>query len=195
MKRIAFLLLLIGSAVAAFATEEAAPPTDCLGIYFDPEGSLYCKEGVLGEIEAYLILTNPSDTTGVMGWECRIEMEVPPGNYFAGFELPTKSINAATPPDFIVGLAECLPYEPTVHLATLKLVVLTSDRWNFYVRPPARSSLAASASYAPCADAGDLKVMYPANSRWDKPVAWLNGPCDRQGPSDKAWQGIKDQYE
>jgi hypothetical protein len=182
------------TAMAVQAAEEAPVPTDRLGIYFDTAGTQYCKDGVLGEVEAYLILSNPSDTTGVAGWECRVEVATPEGNLFTGFELSGQNINASTEPDFAVGLSPCLANDKTVILATLRMIVLTSDRWDFYVRPTDASSVLGAASYAPCNDPGELVKLNPANGRWDKPTAWLNAACAGEPAQKNPWERLKDQY-
>jgi hypothetical protein len=173
--------------------EKAHPYPDCIGIYFDGEATQYCRARASGQMEAYLFLINPTDSTGVIGWECRIDVDVPEGNYFAGFELRGDCINAANAPDFAVGLGTCLPWADIVHLATLKLIVVTSEPWHFYIRPALHASVEGRAAYAPCANPSNLIAMQPVSGDPDEPVAWINAPCEVDTESHE-WDKVKTLY-
>ena len=113
MFRRAFMLLLV--AVSGSTGAFAQPPADCrnvVGIYTDPAptagtiADLVMYEGVPGEFDAYIVLTNPYNTsldqpiTVVGGFEFRIE--VPAGVFLLSAFLPPNTTNfAGAPGEFL----------------------------------------------------------------------------------------------
>ena len=109
MGRRAFVSLLV--VVSGFTGAFAQPPADCyntIGIYTDPAptaetiADLVMYEGVPGEFDAYIVLTNPYNTsldqpiTVVGGFEFRIEL--PAGVFLLSAFLPPNSTNFASAP-------------------------------------------------------------------------------------------------
>ncbi len=94
------------------------------GIYFDP-GYLYDITGTTQDNEmvtAYLVLENPSNTSGVAGWECKLGLV---GDAeFVDFNLQGQFINVETPPDFLVGIGGSpLPYSSHILLTEFRFLV------------------------------------------------------------------------
>lgn len=117
-----------------------------LGVFFDP-GLSDNEITVPAEpqaLAAYLVLSNPSDTAGINGWQCRIEPSV--GASLIGATLTGGMIDADSDiHEFVVGFSPSpLPYEPAVLLSTLQFVI-----WDVSVTDFAISTLPNSSPAIP----------------------------------------------
>ncbi|MCP4291147.1 MAG: choice-of-anchor D domain-containing protein [bacterium] len=104
------------------------PYENMIGLYFDTGYNQFETEaqniGTL--LDAYLVIKNLSDQSGINGWECQFEIE--------GFNallinsiFDGQALNILESPNFMVGLGEPLPWAPAVRLATLKILILSID--------------------------------------------------------------------
>jgi hypothetical protein len=167
---------------------------DGLGIYFDMDATQYCLDYVGGQLCAYLILTNCSEPTGILGWECFVTYTIPAGCSEIGWTLPAGSLNVATPPEFTVGLPAPVPNAPTILLATLCLMILSADPMEFYVGPVHCTSFPTVPLYAAGDNSGRLIEMHPASGSFYLPVAQLNGDCTVIGTENATFGHVKAMY-
>ncbi len=74
MKKLNVLLSIFVLLLAANAFAQLDPDLDGIGIYFDAEATLTCAYTSVPfeSVTAYLCITNPTDATGVSGWEATI---------------------------------------------------------------------------------------------------------------------------
>lgn len=91
-----------------------------IGIYFDPGSYLFNEwtvpAGIPEPVTFYLVLKDSSDLAGVSAWECAFEIE---GNAFAvDWQVEGNAVNVGSGGEFIVGLAQPLPWSPGILLAT-----------------------------------------------------------------------------
>jgi hypothetical protein len=102
-----------------------AQEQDRLGVFFDAAGTVdRVKTLALYEpVDCYLVLMNPSEASGVSGWECIVELMTDGPAVQGGWTLTGSAINIDTPPRFSVGLGTALPWSETIVLATGTLFV------------------------------------------------------------------------
>jgi hypothetical protein len=105
-------------------TPQAGSGQNLVGIFFD-QGytSIEAQTSSPNEIvESYLVMIEPSETSGVSAWELR--MGIDGDAQWLGWDLEGQAINAGEYNDFIVGIGGSpLPYSPAVLLATGQLLV------------------------------------------------------------------------
>ena len=118
MRKLAILLGLGSLLVAGMATAQIDPDSDMIGIYVDPGATSWCDSpGAVGQYDTYLCLTNATVAAGVSGWECSVV--VTEGVFVLNWGYAGTAVNALAPPDFAVGLASPLPWEPSIVLMTM----------------------------------------------------------------------------
>lgn len=154
-RRIAMLVLLscLSSSSAVFAQE------DLIGIYFDNAATINCLTGHLNEpVQAYIILTNTTSTSGVGGWECRLTWDN--GMYVTLNSLANGSANVQTFPDFQVGLSQALWSSTGDPLVLATLNVFATEPGALYITAASNASLPGVATpiYAKAVDPSDLVV-------------------------------------
>lgn len=94
-----------------------------VGLFFDSEFTQSdAFIGVPGVLDAHLVLMNPTDLSGLSGWEC--QLQISGTSILIGATLMGQSVNVGVSPEFIVGLGEPLPWAPNIHLATFLFFVL-----------------------------------------------------------------------
>ncbi len=172
-------------------SEESATGPDVLGIYLDHEAIANCANLPAGEHFVYLIVTRPSEPSGIAGWECWIDIQGADNWMVLDWGLQGQAINMAPPPRFIVGLAEPLTGIESVILLEMTLLILDEGPLEFYVRPLEKSSLREHASFAAGDDPGRLVALQPASGSYDLPVAFVNGDCGPAAP----WRSLKSRPE
>jgi len=105
---------------------QAGSGQNLVGIFFDQGySSIETQTSSPNEIvESYLVMIEPSETSGVSAWELRMGLD---GDaQWLGWDLEGQAINAGSYNDFIVGIGGSpLPYSPAVLLATGQLLVDT----------------------------------------------------------------------
>jgi len=191
-------LLLTGQALA-----QVDPDVDMIGIYFDPEATTWCvNPGDIGPLDAFLCLTSASADSGVAGWECTIE--VTSGFFVLEWELQgVGASNFSTEPEFIVGLAEPLLWEPVIVLMRFSVGAFLPDPINLRVLPIANPSLPPDPWALPAyADGDNPNHLIPMGyaGGWDTTTgdpyvcAQINAGCDVIPTEDATWGGVKSLY-
>jgi hypothetical protein len=131
--------LLCASALAvAPGFAQIDPDPFGIGMYFDQEAMEPCTNGVVGDVDIYIIITGWYSSYGCDGWECHVEYELPAAAYQdLGWTLSSEgmAINLSTPPDFVVGIWPSLP-GPTIVVASQHLFALGAAACvRFFLRP------------------------------------------------------------
>ena len=170
-----------GAAYASFGE-------DVIGIYFDL-GATVCERTTAApfqSVTAFLIITNPSDLSGVSGWEATVSV-------LGGAVAPSWILAAGLDVDpsadgFQVGIGvnpQALPAGPTVLLATWTgFVMAPTDMISFVITPiPGSPSFPDSPGYASGDDAGVLIPLMPSSGYpYGAPCAIINGYGGSCGP-------------
>ena len=141
-----------------------SPGQNLVGIFFDQDYSV--TETVTSApneiVEGYLVLVEPSETSGVGAWELAVDIE---GDaIWLGWTLEGQNINVGQYNEFIVGIGGSpLPYSPQVLLATFQLMVAQTypNIVNLELAPIRFPSLPGSMVWAPWHDATMLMPLEP----------------------------------
>ena len=124
------------------------PGPDGVGIFFDESWSVNeAYPTVSTPFPAYVVLFNPSASSPIAGWDCRIEIA---GQVFILAQTyPTNAINVGSGPDYLVGYATPLPWAPAVKLLTFQLLTISSsEAINFSLGPVATPSVPGQMSWS-----------------------------------------------
>jgi len=159
------LLLLFFIVSSSYAQDE-----DVLGIYFDPDGienEVFVPTG--GMVQAYLCLLDASNQSGVAGWECAIAHGS--GVEALVWNIQGDFLNVATPPQFVVGLRNPLPWQPSIVLVEMTFLVLTGGIHEFFLHPSSPSSVPDRMVYAPDDNISNLIPLNWPTGGPDYPVA------------------------
>lgn len=157
-----------------------------------------CAVSVGAPITVYVVLINASQTSGVRGFEFRLVNSdgsvFPPANVeVLGYQFPPTAINVALPPNFVVGMAEAIPWSPCITLMSVELRALDDTPWCFGLMPPTPSSLPNSMGYVADNAPGFVLPLYPCTGDDGFSIACLNDPgCPPPVVESKAaWGKIK----
>jgi|GEM_PF-2727604 len=139
-----------GMWLACFALLAAAPALaqTTISFYFDNPGFSYYETEAPPNtvVSAYLVLKDPAGDFGVKGWE--LEASLDPHAMFVGWQVEGQNVNIMTPPQFAVGLAAPLPYQPDgILLATAQILVLDVLPTKLYLDPIYEPSLPDAMAY------------------------------------------------
>lgn len=167
------------------------PSEDNVGLYFD-EGLTQNRTTTTTPFEVvnfYLAMLNPSNTSGIAGWECRIGIDGQAS--IVSFAPEGNALNVGTGNEFIVGIGgDPLPYSPAVLLASFQLVKLgyPDETVALSLLPRFNSSLPGMMVWLSSDNVSDLKPMFPVNG--ESVVAMINDPgkamADRPGKGSAA---------
>jgi len=108
---------------------------DQICIYFEESGT-NCAEFAPGLVaSAYLVLQNISEPSGILAWACHIDV-TPPGTFVVNWICigPCPS-GVWTPPDFLVGFFEPVPWAPQIPVLEIQVLVLPPDPIYFWIQP------------------------------------------------------------
>jgi hypothetical protein len=137
MKTLALTLFAIVVLGAGPAAAQVNPNPDGIGMYADREATTSCITAEINEpIEVYLILTRPSVTEDILGWECRID--APDNAVIWGWALPPETgggLFFIEPPYYqaAFGHASQPPIDIVV-LMTFIVRVIDAEPAVFYIR-------------------------------------------------------------
>jgi hypothetical protein len=203
MRKLAILLGLGSLLVAGIATAQIDPDSDMIGVYFDPGATIWCiSPGPAGPTDAYLCLTNATATAGVSGWECSII--ITEGVFVLDWGYSGAAINALSPPDFAVGLASPLPWEPSIVLMTMTVGLFNADPVDITITAQPIPSIEPDPyplpAYAAGDDPGDLRPLgYSTgwNTESGEPnlAAVINGECTPTATDESTWGNVKNMYK
>jgi len=174
-------IILLSGAVQAQPCQVPGPDTVAIVFVIDYQHMPVCREFMGGSlvVDAYLVLINPTAESGIAGWELGLDIDLGPQLLIDFVVIGAPIILPPELPDLQVGLANCLAWNPVIHLATLTFLVLYPDPMPFYIRPVANATIPDQIVYSPCDDPMSFIPMYTINEGWDVPVAMLNGTdCD-----------------
>ncbi len=142
---------------------QPVPDTNVLGIYWDPDYMPW-ETWVTGDnsvLTGYLMLSNPSMGSAVSAWECEVGVDGPA--MILGWQLEGQAINLGAGNEFVVGLADPLPFVNN-HALLASFEVLYTDMWEnamFSVTPVYRASLPDQMAWVSDIDPDILLPMQP----------------------------------
>jgi hypothetical protein len=174
---------LVGTAVI-----EGAPDEDLVGIFFDPNFTSIEAQtfGPNEVVVGFLVLTEPSETTGVSAWELKASID---GDAtWLNWAIEGQHINVGQGDEFIVGIGgDPLPPSEAILLATFQIFIPQPYPNIVYLElgPIYQASLPDQMVWAPGHDASILKPMFPltgqkvvAGINWGPPVG-IGNPAPR----------------
>jgi len=170
------LLLAASCFLFALLLTSAAAADDQIGIFWDTGFSDNDAEIPEGDLPAmrtgYLVLKNPSSQTGILGWECLVQIEG--AGEILSWQLEGDAINVQTPPEFQVGIGgDPLPATPGgILLATFRVYVTGYSPVTLSLVPPYLPSIAGEMAFIPADDPNLLLRMGTVTGNPE--VAWFN---------------------
>lgn len=189
------IIVLMVMAIAGTALAQIDPDVNSIGVYFDQDATINCwSVAPYVPISAYLCATNISESSGISGWECNVEVGPLSNVLVLSWSLLGFAVNARTPPDFAVGLASPLPWAPSIVLLDIQMLALGPLPIYFTLHPVYPSSFnPPSPGYAAGNDPGNLIPLgYSVGS--EDVCAILNGDCYAIGNEEMSWGGVKALY-
>ena len=170
------------------ATSQGGAGQNMVGIFFDPDFTVIEAQtfGPNEIVEGYLVLVEPSETSGVGAWELAVNID---GDaQWLNWALEGQHINVGTYDEFIVGIGGSpLPYAPSVKLATFQILIAQPYPSIVYLElsPIRNPSIPGHMVWAPWHDASMLMPLYPftgertvAGINWGSPVG-IGNPAPR----------------
>lgn len=207
MRKFLMLMIVASLGLAGLAHAQCNPDPNEIGIFWSEncDACQNCLNYIGGPAYAYVVLMNPTQPGGVLGFEFSLTNAdgsgfiSPPAVFLVGYYLPPGSINVDSAPDFIVGIAAPLPWSPCITLVTIDMLVFDPTPWCFGVKPILYPSIPGHMVYADGADPGNLLPMYPNNGpdATDYAMACLNSPdCppDPISSEETSWGSLKSLY-
>lgn len=182
MIRITLLAIAFLQIVAAGAIQVAEAST--LTLALDHDGSVtHVETSSPNEIvTAYLVLHEDLWPYPVTGWQARVVARTQGPQGVVSWRLASGSVNVVSPPDFNVACTEPLHFAGTLVLATLTVIVpSTESRTAFYIEP-ARTPLLTQPSGYPVmlpvweSHEGGLTTAVPHSGCVAEPVLVINSP-------------------
>ena len=189
-----WVVFLAMAAMLAFgnAWAQVDPAENGIGIYFDEGATINCDSpGAVGPVDMFLCLTNITTPGGVSGWECRID--ITEGFFILNMVLRGSAVNAATPPEFTVGLAQPLPWSPVIVVADMTVGLFTPDTVELYIGPTFNPSIPDVPVFADGDDPSNLLPLSQSTGGADIPVMVMNGDCPVAN-EDETWGSVKALY-
>jgi hypothetical protein len=168
-----------GDLVCKGAGAAVVPTQDVIGIYFNPTGTAteYYVTSPDGDevVTAYLILKNPSDSSGIYRWETCASILQAGYPLTASWSLSGGANNYATAPCFNAQLPGPLTGTPSVVLATLQVTpAVTGDDVSLYLAPLANPSLPGTVSYVTWGQPNSHIPLVVSSGSFSLPVARIH---------------------
>jgi hypothetical protein len=154
---------------------ERRSDTDVLALLtaIDATGAPHLKTDP-GVVKLHLVVLNPSEPSGISGWECAVRAEAPIKLVATDFEGKAINVGRETG-EYIVGLAEPLPQADTLLLATLTFYVPSPQKASVFFGHVSRPSVDGEMIYAAGHDPGIFtRLKWPAEDRGDEPAFVFN---------------------
>jgi hypothetical protein len=120
----------------------------------------------------YLCLQYGSERSGVAGWECRLDWSA--DFPVLDWSLRGDAVNHLRPPEFAVTLTDPLPWQETIVLMELVVLITQPGPCEFYVHPLASGTIPDLASYKPGADRRHIIPLNWPLGQGDQPVLIVN---------------------
>ena len=172
---------------------------DGIGLYIAEDDLTDYGQAGEGVHTLYLVLTDPSVSSGVYAWELALAL-VGPGLLMPG-DFEGNSVNYASFPELSVGVGGGLPStDAAVLLGTVLVMILGQDQpVALTIGPVSNPPGGSLGSYLPVYATWDgdqnypLQNMYPSSGDIDEPVFVFNDSS--QGPpQSETWTGVKAVY-
>jgi len=168
------LTLAITIACLGIGLPGSALAQDNIGIFWDGAytQNTTTVDNYPGILTGYLVLKDPSNPSGLLGWELCVDVDGP--GQFISWVLEGQTINVAGEPCFKVGIGgPPLPSDTDVLLATFQIMVTEPLPVVISVRPDFRPSVPDQMSFIP---ADDPNALLPMTTLDGQPqVASING--------------------
>jgi hypothetical protein len=194
MRSLLTVLAILCLAGSAGARSPVGCGSDCIGICFDEYGDAPCLNTLASPLTVYLLITDPTVTSGVAGWECHVERLEAGGTFELGWTLRGDAINISAAPDFAVGLGTPLLSGPAIVLASLDLLVVSDECTMYTVRAADDPSIPDVPVYAAGHDPGLLVPLNVGAARLaGEPLALNCYPC-QVAAEPTAWGWLKAMY-
>ena len=192
---VCLIVFLFIAAPLAGQAKSVTPDPDILGIYFDLDANVYLSytSAPLELMNAYLLISNPSDAGGVAAWECLARVQgdaaLQQWELSAGLNILDTQLG-----EFHVAIgmgASALPAAPTILLATWSGYVATPRAAvMFHVEPyPGSASFTETPGYVSGEDDGRFIPLGSTFGDYFQPCAAINPygtPAESMG-----WGDIK----
>jgi parallel beta-helix repeat protein/predicted outer membrane repeat protein len=147
---------------------------DIMGLYLDTGATI--AQGTFDpyeEFDLYLVIKDPSDESGILGWEC--SLPVPSSVFLTEFEYYGDSPTVVGPaPSYMVGMASPLPNAQNIALARFRFMPTNIDLQEFFLTPAAASPSFDPASPGYLSGASILVPTVPSSGSFELPVFVLN---------------------
>ncbi len=191
-----FMILACALVWAAVATAQIDPNQNGIGIYADLDGLVNEVEVAVGDpMEVYVLITRPTGTVKLGGWEAHIV--VPDNISIWGWNFPNPGTLAfSTPPDFMAAHPP-VAFQVVNHVMTFIVVPTDSEPAQFYIEPfpyttPVPAPRYIDVEYGPDAVPGVLIDLVPYPAGIGNPSFTVNaGPLPTRAAS---WGEIKALY-
>jgi len=168
--------ILLAALLLSALVASPAVAGDEIGIFWDEAYSLVEGEvdPVPGMTTGYLVLKEPSFPGGILGWECRVDIDGP--GEFMEWSLAGQNINVGSGNEFQVGIGgEPLPETAAgILLAGFQILATGPGPIHLALRPVGTASIPDAMCYIPAAGPGTLRPMTPFGGR--DQVASINAP-------------------
>jgi len=204
MKSLLFLIALASLGFGNLAHAQCNTAFNEICIFFSQECSecVNCLEIGPGIATFYVVLNNPTQHSGVTGYEfCLTNADgstfpPSPGVSIQSVTLPPDAINFGSPPCFAVGFGSPVPWSPCITLAAINLEILVTQPLCFGVKPADFPSIIGHMSYLD--GSNEPVIMFP-NNGIDAPdynMACFNSPeCSPiVGVEARSWGMLKSLY-
>ncbi len=150
------------SLMTHLASAQIDPDPNGIGLYFDEEATIYCLQAPVGsELTAYLCLTRITAASGVSRWEATIEVSYP--SAVLTWNLRGQAVNATEIPEFVVQLADPLPWQPSLVVLEMRIRVMTEHPLAFRIHPVSDPSVTDTLhplpAYAAGTDPTDFRTL------------------------------------
>jgi len=200
------VLCLVLFCTASQALAQIDPDPNGIGIYFDEEAFIYCMTAPFGvNRTAYLCLTRASDHSGISAWEAMVEVSQP--SAVLSWNLRGQATNTSVPPEFMVQMAEPLPWQSSLVLMEIEINIGTAHPVVFRIHPVSEPTVTTTPfplpAYAGSDDPSDYKTL-GYSWGWDPLTGIPNwcavinpaGDCgdDPTETENTSWGGIKALY-
>jgi hypothetical protein len=192
----AMLLLVAGAAPALCQILDSDP--DVVGLYVDPIGNLPGICEVFAPTTVYLMITHPSDTSGLTSFQCGLGL--PSNVALLGISF-YDAVNLGVSPQIVLGYPTPRPVSGEAYtLGTLTVMTTNGTPSTVRLLPPAWPG--PLATYGTVDGAGPIGVHPPDWSNGmpgidASTILWLNHPewCLRTVPAENnAWGAVKALY-
>jgi hypothetical protein len=139
----------------------------------------------------FLILSHPSGSSGVIGWELELDVTASPSVLVSNLEIRGGSIQVIPEWDGRADLLEMLPPADAIVLASFKILLLASIEHPLFIGPVEQSTLLDDPCYWDISAPETPIALNHFMGTWAAPVAWINWFSPNEPTS---WSRVKALY-